>query len=146
MLGSRAKPGEELRLGDGTRAVLVAEPDVQRLSVEVEVCFPPELAARITGTTMGKPVGDVPDPADDVEGEALDLAAGGDPTPFDLNDPEGRVAAFKAEVEAGDWDRAHQIARMPLPPTWPEDVRRSLGGWRDLARVAAGRDPQIGGK
>ena len=49
VLGSRAEPGEELRLGEETRAVLVAEPDEGRLSVTVEVHFPPELARRITG-------------------------------------------------------------------------------------------------
>ena len=47
VLGSRAAPGEELRLG-GSRAGLVAEPDEDRLLVTVEVRFPPELARRIT--------------------------------------------------------------------------------------------------
>ena len=49
VLGSRAEPGEELRLGEETRALLVAEPDEDRLSVTVEVHFPPELARRIRG-------------------------------------------------------------------------------------------------
>ena len=49
VLGSRAAPGEELRLGEESRAMLVAEPAEGRLSVSVEVHFPPELARRITG-------------------------------------------------------------------------------------------------
>ena len=49
VLGSRTAAGEELRLGEETRAVLVAEPDEGRLSVTVEVHFPLELARRITG-------------------------------------------------------------------------------------------------
>ena len=49
VLGRRAEPGEALRLGEETRAVLVAEPDEGRLAATVEVCFPPELARRITG-------------------------------------------------------------------------------------------------
>ena len=40
VLGSRTAAGEELRLGEETRAVLVAEPDEERLSVIVEVHFP----------------------------------------------------------------------------------------------------------
>ena len=48
VLGSRAVAGEELRLGEESRSVLVAEPDEGRLSVTVEVHFPPELARRIT--------------------------------------------------------------------------------------------------
>ena len=49
VLGRRAAPGEALRLGEETRAVLVAEPDGGRLSVTVEVCLPPELARRTRG-------------------------------------------------------------------------------------------------
>ena len=49
VLGSRAAPGEALRLGEESHASLVAEPDEGRLSVTVEVHFPPELARRITG-------------------------------------------------------------------------------------------------
>ena len=63
----------------------------------------------------------------------------------DLATPEGRPGAFDQAVMARDWDRAHEVARAPLPPTWPEDVRCAWGGRRDLARVAAGRDPEIGG-
>ena len=65
---------------------------------------------------------------------------------FDLSDPEGRAGAFDRAVMARDWDRAHEVAGAPLPPTWPDDLRRSWGGRRDLARVAAGRDPEIGGE
>lgn len=50
--------------------------------------------------------------------------------------PEGRAEAFDAAAAAGDWDRAHEIARAPLPPTWPEDVRRSWGGRRGRVRVS----------
>ena len=48
VLGNRAVAGEELRLGEESRAVLVAEPDEGWLSVTVEVHFPPELVRRIT--------------------------------------------------------------------------------------------------
>ena len=48
VLGSRAVAGEDLRLGELSRAFLVAEPDEGRLSVTVEVHFPPELARRTT--------------------------------------------------------------------------------------------------
>ena len=70
----------------------------------------------------------VPDPADDVEGEALDLEAGDELTLFDLTDPEARAAAFDAAADAGNWDRAHEIARMPMHPN-----------------VARGRAPPLGG-
>ena len=49
VLGRRAAPGEALRLGKETRAVLVAEPDGGRRAATVEVCLPPELARRIRG-------------------------------------------------------------------------------------------------
>ena len=47
VLGSRAVAGEELRLREESRAVLVADPDEGRLSLTVEVHFPPELVRRI---------------------------------------------------------------------------------------------------
>ena len=47
VLGSRAVAGEELRLGEESRAVLVADPDEGRLSLTVEAHFPPELVRRI---------------------------------------------------------------------------------------------------
>ena len=52
-------------------------------------------------------------------------------------DPAGVVGA--AAVAAEDWERAHEVARMPLPATWPEDVRRAWGR-RRLARATAGKD------
>lgn len=36
---------------------------------------------------------------------------------FDLTDPEGRAGAFDRAVMARDWDRAHEVAGAPLPPT-----------------------------
>lgn len=66
------------------------------------------------------------------------------PGTIEAETPAGRMAAYRAAMQAGDAERALAIARKPLPATWPEDDRRPWGALRDLARMAVHGDEAAG--
>ncbi len=50
-----------------------------------------------------------------------------------LPEPE-RPRLFASAMADRDWSSAEALAAGPLPPEWPEDMRRAGGGRRDMAR------------
>ena len=55
-----------------------------------------------------------------------------------LGDSRGKAAAYTEAMRSGDAASALEVARKPLPATWPVDVRREWSARRSIARMAAG--------
>ena len=101
-------------------------------AADVEADLPPAESGPWCATCEGAGRPGTANPCPACHGTGLD--------PATLADSEARAAAFEAAVSAADPDLAHAIARAPLPPDWPEDVRRPWGARRALARMAAARE------